>query len=54
MPLPDMDTCWACGGEGEYHDCGEDCCACADPEHDEMHECPVCGGLGELRAEDTP
>ena len=25
--------CWDCGGECfTYHDCGEDCCCCLDPE----------------------
>lgn len=38
-------TCYACGGEGGYHDCGEDCCVCLDKE--EITEtCEVCGGRG--------
>lgn len=38
--------CWQCGGEGygdEFHDCGEDCCCCLDPE---PGECPGCHGRG--------
>lgn len=38
--------CWDCGGEGfgdEFHDCGEDCCCCLDPE---PGECPECHGEG--------
>lgn len=37
--------CWSCGGEGGYHDCGEDCCCCLDP--DEPNEtCDICHGKG--------
>lgn len=42
--------CWRCGGEaGErsgysHHDCGEDCCACFDPEPNVR--CDVCKGKG--------
>lgn len=25
-------SCWKCMGDGGWHDCGEDCCCCADPE----------------------
>lgn len=38
--------CWQCGGEGygdDFHDCGEDCCCCLDPE---PGECPECNGAG--------
>jgi hypothetical protein len=39
--------CWDCHGEGGYHDCGEDCCMCLDPE-DITRDCPTCGGKGFL------
>jgi hypothetical protein len=38
--------CETCGGEGygdEFHDCGEDCCACIYPE---PGMCPDCNGKG--------
>jgi len=43
----DMDwvDCDACGGEGMGdHDCGEDCCACLDPEPNTI--CDQCAGAG--------
>lgn len=41
----DWVDCWNCGGEGyEGHDCGEDCCGCADPEPNVP--CHVCHGKG--------
>ena len=37
--------CANCGGEGfTSHDCGEDCCCCADPE--DNVPCDVCKGDG--------
>ena len=36
--------CWCCDGEGGYHNCGEDCCCCADAERN-VH-CEVCDGAG--------
>lgn len=37
--------CENCGGEGlDGHECGEDCCACAEPE--ENVECGWCDGRG--------
>lgn len=40
-----FDDCEACGGEGlDGHDCGEDCCCCADPEENVV--CAYCGGKG--------
>lgn len=40
---PEM--CWQCHGDGGFHDCGEDCCACADP--DEITDiCEECRGEG--------
>ena len=37
--------CWNCGGDGYAdHDCGEDCCCCADPEPNVV--CHVCHGKG--------
>ena len=41
----DFVECWNCGGEGySGHDCGEDCCCCADPEPNVV--CHVCNGKG--------
>lgn len=40
--------CWNCGGEGyseDFHDCGEDCCCCLNPE---PGRCPECHGKGVL------
>ena len=38
-------SCWNCGGEGGFHDCGEDCCCCLDK--DEITEdCTECNGDG--------
>ena len=39
--------CWYCHGEGGFHDCGEDCCCCADPE-EITDVCPECDGEGWL------
>lgn len=37
--------CWNCGGEGvTHHDCGEDTCACLNPEPNVT--CEVCNGKG--------
>jgi hypothetical protein len=37
--------CWKCGGEGfSHHDCGEDCCCCANPEPNV--KCDICNGEG--------
>lgn len=40
------DTCWHCHGDGGFHDCGEDCCPCADPEPNVT--CPECDGTGRI------
>lgn len=37
-------ACPDCWGEGGYHDCGEDCCCCLEPEAN--IECPTCHGDG--------
>ena len=38
-------TCWQCGGSGvDGHECGEDCCACIDPE--ENVPCGACDSRG--------
>jgi hypothetical protein len=37
--------CWECGGEGDWHDCGEDCCCCLDADGIN-HTCPTCRGTG--------
>lgn len=42
----DRESCWACGGEGAHHDCGEDCCNCLYPEADLNVTCEECGGEG--------
>lgn len=47
-PGEDREECWACNGEGYYHDCGEDTCCCADPESDDLVRCAECGGRGTL------
>ena len=40
-----FEECNYCGGEGyTSHDCGEDCCCCADPE--DNVPCDVCQGSG--------
>lgn len=49
------ETCWQCGGEGGYHDCGEDCCSCLHPDEqggEFWRVCDVCEGEGELGAEE--
>ena len=39
----EFEDCWNCGGEGmSGHDCGEDCCCCADPE--DNVRCDICHG----------
>ena len=40
--------CWDCGGQGGFHDCGEDCCACVNPE-EVTEDCVTCGGHGFIR-----
>lgn len=43
------DTCQTCGGEGGFHDCGDDTCCCADPggpSDGDWWDCPDCGGVG--------
>lgn len=41
----DWIDCWNCGGEGySHHDCGEDCCACLEPE--DNVRCDICHGKG--------
>lgn len=42
------EDCPDCGGEGGYHDCGEDCCCCLDPDR-VTHACPTCKGKGWIR-----
>jgi hypothetical protein len=37
--------CSSCA-EGDYHDCDEDTCCCADPEYDYRVACRMCGGNG--------
>lgn len=38
--------CWQCQGEGGFHDCGEDCCPCLEPELDLNEKCQECDGQG--------
>ena len=41
----DWVVCDVCDGSGfSGHDCGEDCCACIDPEDNEV--CAECMGVG--------
>lgn len=40
------ECCDACGGEGFYHDCGDDTCCCANPDEDDLLVCDECGGRG--------
>lgn len=40
------ESCWQCLGGGGVHNCGEDTCACLDP--DELNEiCEECDGEGQ-------
>lgn len=43
----EVEVCWHCLGAGGFHDCGEDCCCCLDPDDDLNEGCPECGGHGE-------
>lgn len=36
--------CWNCEDGLAYHECGDDCCCCEDPEPNV--ECDICGGDG--------
>lgn len=42
------ELCWACGGDGWYHDCGDDTCCCAHPDEDDCYPCEHCGGTGAM------
>lgn len=43
--------CWAGCEDGYYHDCGEDCCCCLDPEPNvPCSECLGRGGWHECTA----
>lgn len=44
------EPCYKCMGEGGWHDCGEDCCCCLDPE-EITHVCDECHGTGKLGSE---
>lgn len=48
--------CWECLGEGGWHNCGEDCCCCIDPEGPPWDRCQTCDGTGrvELKAPPAP
>jgi len=48
FPDDEEETCWACDGDGFYHDCGEDSCCCANPDEDDIFMCDECGGTGYL------
>lgn len=43
--MDEWEGCWACDGEGGYHDCGEDSCCCLDPDEANVL-CRECGGSG--------
>ena len=36
--------CWNCEEGFSYHDCGEDCCCCLNPENNVR--CDICYGKG--------
>jgi hypothetical protein len=38
------ESCWKCMGDGGWHDCGEGCCCCLEPELNVM--CDECQGSG--------
>ena len=41
----EVESCWYCLGDQGFHECGEDTCACLDP--DEVTEiCEECQGEG--------
>lgn len=44
--MMELTTCDHCQGEGGFHDCGDDCCVCADPD-EITDECDECDGEGE-------
>lgn len=41
------EQCWHCHGAGGFHDCGEDCCCCRDPDGDLNEPCLECDEQGE-------
>ena len=46
---PSYELCWNCGGEGySGHECGEDTCACLEPEPNVI--CETCEGEGTLKS----
>lgn len=42
----DWENCWSCAGDGGFHDCGDDCCPCLEPEMDLNEPCDICHGRG--------
>lgn len=42
----EWENCWDCGGDGHFHDCGDDTCCCLHPEIDELVTCSTCEGSG--------
>lgn len=48
MDDEEPECCWACHGDGWFHDCGEDTCCCANPEAQYIYPCEECDGSGEL------
>ena len=40
----DWEECYNCEEGYSYHDCGEDCCACIDPQPNVI--CDICHGKG--------
>ena len=44
----DDEPCFKCFGDGGWHDCGEDCCSCANPDDDYWVECDECHGEGRI------
>lgn len=48
----EVETCEHCEDGMSYHDCGEDCCCCADPWPNVP--CDMCNGRGFLYYCDNP
>ena len=44
----DDELCPRCLGDGGWHDCGEDCCPCANPDDAYWVECDECHGEGRI------
>lgn len=47
----DWQECWNCSDGFTGHDCGEDCCACLEPEDNVI--CDICDGDGGWERKET-